>query len=81
MGARQSQVLVWEKNVPSPQRIVSSFHGKECISIAVGGGHYAAVVSTGKYIHGESIEMDNLDIKQRMNQIYHVLYHLPLVSQ
>ena len=48
MGARQSQVLVWEKNVPSPQRIVSSFHGKECISIAVGGGHYAAVVSTGE---------------------------------
>ncbi len=48
MGARQSQIFVWEKNEPLPQRVVSSFHGKECISIAVGGGHYAAVSANGE---------------------------------
>ena len=47
MGARQSQIFVWEKT-STPQRIVSSFHGKECVSIAVGGGHYAAVLGTGE---------------------------------
>ena len=47
MGAQQSQVFVWEKT-SKPQRIVSSFHGKECVSIAVGGGHYAAVLANGE---------------------------------